>query len=115
MMNYTFELIGIAPILHLFNHQFRLAQQPIEGAEYLASERCTLDAFLASAEMTLPRRGWNLDRVVDSVVHFWIHNAEQVRHWQHRLEDAGHENLLVARVADIESMRVELESLLTDS
>jgi ethanolamine utilization protein EutP (predicted NTPase) len=58
------------------------------------------------------RRNWNLDRIVDSVINFWLNNAEQISHWKQCLRDAGTENVLVARVGDVESLKIEFESLL---
>jgi hypothetical protein len=113
-MRYTFEFIGITPTLSFFNHQHneRYNHSSGGGAAYLASDRCTLDAFLSSVEAVPLQRSWNLDTVVDSVITFWLNNAEQVRHWKTRLDDAGRENLLVARVADVPALKAEFESLL---
>ena len=109
-MEYSFDIVGVSPILSFFNHQQQARQQP--GAEYLGAYQCTLDAFINSMEEVPLRRGWHLDRVVDSVIRFWLSNAEQINHWKRRLEDAGKENLLVARVADLDSLKLEFESLL---
>lgn len=112
-MDFTFGFIGVSPVLSFFNHQYRSMQTPSrQGAEYLAAHQCTLDAFIESVEQVPSHRGWNLDHVVDSVINFWLNNADQVRHWKKRLDDAGSENLLVARVADVHSLRAEFESLL---
>lgn len=111
-MEYSFEFVGIAPVLSFFTHQQKFQHQPRRGAEYLGTYQCTLDALLDSVEQVPLRRGWHLDGVVDSVIHFWLNNAEQIQHWKHRLQDAGAENLLVARIADAEALRIEFESLL---
>ncbi|MBW4651943.1 MAG: hypothetical protein KME20_02630 [Kaiparowitsia implicata GSE-PSE-MK54-09C] len=111
-MQYSFELVGIAPILNFFNHQYNTEAQRLSGAEYLATHRCTLDAFLESAETVVPERGWNLDRVVDDVIEFWLNNAEQVNHWKQRLQDAGADTLLIGRLGDYKAMQIEFESLL---
>jgi hypothetical protein len=112
-MEYTFELVGVSPILSFFNHQQTIDQHiPRRGAEYLGAYRCTLDAFLDSVKTVPPERQWNLDAVVDSVVSFWLNNAEPIRHWNQRLRDAGAENVLVARVADFRALQNEFESLL---
>lgn len=114
-MGYIFEIVGVSPILYFFNHQQATNQnQEREGPEYLAAYRCTLDSLIESVEALPPYRGWNLDQVVDTVINFWLHNAEQVRHWQRRLDDAGSESLLVSRVADLGSLRAEFEALLED-
>lgn len=109
-MKYSFEIVGVSSILSFFNHQ--QASQRQAGAEYLGAYQCTLDAFIESVESTPMRHNWNLDQVVDTVIKFWLNNAEQVYHWKHRLKDAGAQNLLVARVADLDALRAEFESLL---
>jgi hypothetical protein len=111
-MEYTFEIVGVSSALSFFNHQQEIQQKPRPGAEYLGAYRCTLDAFIESIETVPLRREWRIDRVVDSVIGFWLNNAEQIYHWKKRLEEAGTENLLVARVADLDSLRMEFESLL---
>lgn len=109
-MEYSFELIGVSSVLSFFNQQQAMRQRT--GAEYLGAYACTLDAFIASVEDMPVQRQWNLDRVVDSVINFWLNNAEQISHWKERLNDAGAENLLVARVSDLDSLKAEFESLL---
>ena len=112
-MKYTFELLGISPVLDFFTHQQKLLQQPPSaGIEYLGSYECKLDAFLESVETVPPKQGWNMDEVVDTVIQFWVNHSEPIRYWKARLNDAGHDNLLVARVADIRSLKAEFESLL---
>ena len=111
-MEYAFEIVGVSPVLSFFNHQQETRQKSRIGPEYLGAYHCTLDAFIESIEDVSPRRGWNLDGVVDSVISFWLNNAEPIYHWKKRLEDAGAENLLVARVGDLDSLRAEFESLL---
>ena len=112
-MKYLFEIVGVSPILSFFNHQQAMQQQLHARAEYLGSYQCTLDAFLESVQDMPRHRGWHLDRVVDSVINFWLNNGEQISRWKQRLADAGAENLLVARVADLEALKVEFETLLT--
>ncbi|MDB9512406.1 hypothetical protein PN499_14540 [Kamptonema animale CS-326] len=112
-MNYTFEILGVSPILSFFNQQQKiLAESPSTGVEYLANRKCTLDAFVQSVETVSPTRGWDGDRVVEAVISFWMENSESIHYWKCRLQDAGSENLLVARVADIKSLQATFESLL---
>ncbi|MFM7407856.1 MAG: hypothetical protein ACKO3K_14675 [Cuspidothrix sp.] len=112
-MKYSFNLIGVSPVLHFFNHQQQTLTKPQhQGIEYLGTHICTLDAFLASVEPLPIKWGWNLDQVVDTVIEFWLNNAESIEYWKSRLKDAGHDSLLVARVADIKSLSGEFESLL---
>lgn len=112
-MKYTFELLGISPVINFFNHQQTFLQKTSStGIEYLGSYQCTLDAFLESVETVPSKHRWNRDRVVETVIQFWMNHAERVRYWKERLNDAGKENLLVARIADLQSLQAEFESLL---
>ena len=109
-MDYAFEIIGVSPVLSFFNHQLHVEKKL--GAEYLGTYHCTLDAFIESIETKPLRQEWRLDRVVDSVIRFWFNNAEQVQYWKKQLSNAGRENLIVARVADLDALRAEFEFLL---
>jgi hypothetical protein len=114
-MNYTFNMVGVSPVLSFFSYQqeIQASDRCKLGAQYLGSYQCTLDAFIKAVETaSVKRLEWNLDQVVDTVINFWLNNADQVNHWKRRLEDAGSENLLVARVADWNSLKQEFESLL---
>lgn len=112
-MKYTFEIIGISPVLYFFNQQQEIEQKiPRPRVEYLGTHKCTLDALIASMDAIPLNWGWDLERVVDTVVDFWMNNSDSIRYWKARLNDAGSNNLLVARVADIKSLRTEFESLL---
>jgi hypothetical protein len=113
-MAYTFEILGVSPVLYFFNYQQDLSQQKVpSGVEYIGSYKCTLDAVLQSVENVAPQRGWDLESVTGTVIDFWMNNIERVNHWKHRLNDAGRENLLVSRLADLESLKTEFEGLLT--
>ena len=112
-MKYSFELLGVSPILTFFNEQQKLREeQPHAKVEYLANRDCTLDAFLGSVEDVCPQKGWPGDKVVETVINFWMNNADNIRYWNSRLKDAGNDSLLVARVADISGLRSTFESLL---
>lgn len=112
-MNYTFEILGVSSTLCFFNQQQELLQnQHSAGIEYLGNRKCTLDSFVASVETVSPKRGWDVDRVVDTVITFWMNNSESINYWKCRLQDAGSDNLLVARVGDIKSLQAVFESLL---
>ncbi len=115
-MNYTFDILGISPILHFFNHQQERAQEhPRQGAEYVTTYHCTLDAMLTSVESVPLSRGWELDAVVDTVIHYWMNNAEGIQYWKQRLDRAGTDNLLVARLADVKALKAEFDALLEKS
>jgi hypothetical protein len=111
-MAFTFELLGVSPVLEFFTHQQEQSNRhPPTGVAYLGSYQCTLDAFIASVETVSPQRGWELDQAVDTVVNFWLNNVDTIAHWKHRLDDAGRENLVIARFADLRSLRAEFEQL----
>ena len=112
-MAYTFEILGVSPVLYFFNHQQDLGQQtPASGVEYIGSYQCTLDALIQSIEPVPPDHGWDLDRAVDTVIDFWLSNSDRIRYWKRRLNDAGEHNLIVSRLADFTSLKSEFESLL---
>ncbi|MBE9201929.1 MULTISPECIES: hypothetical protein [unclassified Nodularia (in: cyanobacteria)] len=112
-MKYTFDIVGVSPTWQFFNHQQQTVNQPMpRGVEYLISHKCTLDALLETVEPLPVKWGWNTEQVIDTVVQFWLNNAESIRYWKIRLIDAGNENILVARLADITSLQAEFESLL---
>ena len=46
------------------------------------------------------------------MINFWMNNADSIQYWSSRLEDAGEDSLLVARVGDIRSLRQSFELLL---
>jgi hypothetical protein len=112
-MQYTFDIVGVSPILHFFNHQQENLQKPYsQRVEYLGTQICTLDAFLESIESVPSNGEWYLDRAIETVIEFWLNNAESIQYWKNRLRDAGKDNLLVGRLADIKSLQAEFESLL---
>ncbi|NES99679.1 MAG: hypothetical protein F6K62_07170 [Sphaerospermopsis sp. SIO1G2] len=112
-MKYTFDIVGVSPVLHFFHHQQENLQKPqVQRIEYLGTHICTLDAFLKSVESVPAKGNWHLDQVVDTVVEFWLNNAETIKYWKTRLQDAGKDSLVVARLADIQSLQAEFESLL---
>ncbi|GET36441.1 hypothetical protein [Microseira wollei] len=110
-MSYTFDILGVSPILYFFNQQQDRKQKQPTGVEYVASYKCSLDALIQSVENISPNPSWDIDKVVDTVIKFWMHNSESIEYWKARLKDAGRENLLVGRVADVNSLRTELELL----
>ncbi|GAC1452251.1 MAG: hypothetical protein NVSMB70_20400 [Chamaesiphon sp.] len=115
-MRYSFEILGISPVLYFFNQQQEIIQKtPQAEVEYLGTYKCTLDVFIESVEDVSTKRGWHLDRVVDSIIDFWVNHSDNIQYWKTRLADAGSENLLVARLADIKGLQAEFESLLGKS
>ncbi|MBE9128925.1 MULTISPECIES: hypothetical protein [unclassified Coleofasciculus] len=115
-MKYTFEILGISPVLEFFNYQQTFNQnKPATGIEYLGTYQCTLDAFIESVETVQPQEDWDMDRVVKTVIQFWINHSERIGYWKGRLNDAGEQNLLVSRVADIKSLKAQFDSLLGEN
>lgn len=114
-MQYIFELVGISPVLSFFNQQQELQEKQADsGVEYLANHQCHLDTFVSSVEMISNYRSWDLDQVVDTVIKFWVNNEDSINYWKERLRDAGKDNLLIARVADIGSLKNTFENLFRD-
>ncbi|MBO3462459.1 hypothetical protein G7B40_028220 [Aetokthonos hydrillicola Thurmond2011] len=112
-MKYTFDIVGVSPVLQFFNHQCDSLQasQPF-GVEYIGTDKCTLDSFIKSVEPIPIKWGWDLDEIVRTVIQFWMNNSESIGYWKLRLNDAGNENLLVGRIADIKALKTEFELLL---
>ncbi|NJM73566.1 MAG: hypothetical protein HC862_27505 [Scytonema sp. RU_4_4] len=112
-MKYTFDIVGVSPVLDFFSHQQQSSQElQHRGVEYVGTHQCTLDAIIKSVEPLPPKWGWDMDEVVDTVIEFWMKNSESICYWKSRLMDAGSDNLLVARVADLKALKTELEMLL---
>ncbi|MBW4594148.1 MAG: hypothetical protein KME46_14815 [Brasilonema angustatum HA4187-MV1] len=113
-MKYTFDIVGVSPVLDFFSHQQHNLHKPQHQAvEYVGTHKCTLDAIIKSVEPLPPKWGWNIDEVVDTVISFWMKNSESICYWNSRLVDAGSNNLLVARIADIKALKTEFEVLLS--
>ncbi|MEA5568288.1 hypothetical protein [Anabaena sp. UHCC 0399] len=112
-MKFTFDLVGVSPVWQFFHHQQQSLQKPQPQAiEYLSTHKCTLDALLECVEPVSIKWGWNTEQVIDTVVQFWLNNSETINYWKVRLIDAGNDNILVARLADITALQAEFESLL---
>jgi hypothetical protein len=111
-MSYSFEIIGIAPVLQFFNQQQQLATQAQLSQAYLGSYCCTLDGFINAAEQVNPKPDWDWDAIVAKMVEFWLSREVDVRHWRAQFslaEGGGH--LIVARVVNYASLRREFEQL----
>lgn len=114
-MKYAFDLVGISTMLSFFYQQQELKEKSTHDVEYLGHHQCKLDTFISSVETISQQKNWNLDEAVDSVIGFWVNHSDSIEYWKSRLEDAGRDNLLVARVGDIKSLRTTFESLLNES
>ncbi|MEM8638389.1 MAG: hypothetical protein AAGG51_06235 [Cyanobacteria bacterium P01_G01_bin.54] len=111
-MTYTFDILGIAPLLTLFEYQERAAQTPPCSKTYLGSPDCTLDGLIKSTELLHHKPNWNWDEVIQRMVAFWVKHEDRVRYWQEQLAMVGQNNVLVTRVANVELLRNEFELLL---
>lgn len=112
-MKYTFEIVGVSPVLQFFDHQQQNWSKPKTPAvEYLGTHKCTLDALIETIEPVPIKWGWDTEQVIETVVEFWLNNSETINYWKSRLNDAGNDNLLVSRLADIKALQAEFESLL---
>ncbi|KAF3889179.1 MULTISPECIES: hypothetical protein [Nostocales] len=114
-MKYAFDIVGVSSVVDFFTHQQQIWQKSQELAlEYVSSHKCTLDALIQSVEPVPPKWGWEKDEVINSVINFWLDRSESIWYWNSRLIDAGSDNLLVARIADIKALQAEFDSLLKD-
>jgi hypothetical protein len=114
-MSYSFDIIGVSPILQFFDYQQRVEQHPKRSKAYLGSYCCTLDAFIQATEAIHQRPDWDWDAIVNTIVKFWLSQEDDVRHWKQELEVAeGNSNLIVGRVINYNSLRSEFENLFSD-
>jgi hypothetical protein len=105
---YTFDIVGVSPVLYFFNHQQEQLVQPQKtGVTYVSSYECSLDALIKSVESTTFAPDWAIDDVVQSVLDFWLDGLESVKYWKQRLQDEPEAVVLVSRVADDRSLRNE--------
>jgi hypothetical protein len=113
-MDYTFEIVGVSPMLHFFHEQQQLIERsPAPPVEYIGSFQCTLDATLESIEPVIWRHDWSWNDISATVVDFWMQNAEAIAFWKHRLADAGQGSLMVSRLGNADGLRQEFEALLS--
>lgn len=113
-MSYTFDIIGVAPVLQFFYYQEKVEKNPKRSKAYLGSYQCSLDAFMRSAEQIYSKPDWNWDKVMSSIVNFWLQYPEAIQYWKTELEQAGSENLIVARIASLDALRDEFEFIFED-
>ena len=110
-MSYNFEIIGITPVLTFFNYQQQTANNRDRSKVYLASYQCTLDAVIESTNLIPQKPLWDWDEVIETTITFWLQHEDDIRHWKQELKKTSEDSLLVARVANIEVLRHELEQL----
>jgi hypothetical protein len=110
-MSYSFEIVGITPVLAFFNHQQQLASRCDRSKVYLGSHQCTLDAFIESTNLIPEKPLWDWDEVIETTINFWLLHEADIRYWKQELKQTSEDNLIIARVANIEILRQELEEL----
>lgn len=111
-MAYSFELLGVSPLLTFFDQQQNTEQNPQRPKAYLAAYHCTLDSFIEAIEEMPKRPNWDWDEVVEAMVRFWLKHEDQVRHCEYALpKDSPEPYLVVARVVNLEALRYHFESL----
>ena len=110
-MSYNFEIISITPVLTFFNYQQQVENDPQRSKAYIGSYFCTLDAFIESTEMIPQKPQWNWDEVIETMINFWVSHEDVVRLWKQELDNAQDNNLIIARVANVEALRQEFEHL----
>ncbi|AFY60275.1 hypothetical protein [Synechococcus sp. PCC 6312] len=111
-MTYSFQLLGISPVIQLFQSQ-QQAIQSRPDLEYVGVHHCTLDAFVDSVETVALSKGWEAMPVVSTVIEFWVNNPQKIHYWAQRLQSAGHENLLMARIGKLEALKSRFDHLFT--
>jgi hypothetical protein len=110
-MSYTFEIVGVSPVWNFFTHQQRVEGDPKRSRAYLGSYHCTLDSFIAATDYIPQKPDWDWDAVVKQMVAFWVQHGDRIDHWRTQLHQAEDDSLIVARVANFQTLRQELESL----
>jgi hypothetical protein len=110
-MSYNFEIVGITPILTFFNYQQEVEVSPKRSKTYLGSYQCTLDSFIESTKIIPKKPEWDWDEVIETMVNFWLKHEDIIRHWKLEFDRSEQNNLLVARVANLNCLRAELEQI----
>ena len=111
-MSYNFEIIGVAPVLAFFNYQQQVANNRDRSKVYLGSYQCTLDGLIESTNLIPQKPLWDWDEVIETTISFWLQHEADIRHWKQELKQTSEDSLLVARVANLQVLRQELEQLL---
>lgn len=111
-MAYSFELLGVTPLLSFFEYQQKNEQDPQRPKTYVGSYNCTLDSFIHAMDMIPEKPKWDWDQVVEAMVQFWFCHEEKVRACESDLTvDSEEPRLVIARVVNIEALRGNFELL----
>jgi hypothetical protein len=110
-MSYTFDIIGVSPVWNFFKHQQQVESTRDRGCAYIGSYKCTLDSFIQATDWVHEKPDWDWDAVVKEMVGFWVAQGDVIRHWKQEFQQAEADSLIVARVANVMSLRHELEHI----
>lgn len=110
-MAYTFDIVGVTPIAKFVQFQHQFAKTPTRSKTYLGSYDCSLDAVIKATKMIPHKPDWDWDEVLGEIVNFWLKSQDPILQWKQQLDAVKGESLLVARVANSEALRQELETL----
>lgn len=111
-MSYCFDIVGIAPVLDFFYYQQKVEQNPYRSKAYLGSYECTLDGFIQGTETIHQKPDWNWDEVVESIIDFWLRQEKEIEKWKITLQEAKEGILVVGRVANVNLLRRDFDSLI---
>ncbi len=112
MMSYTFDILGVTPMLTFFNYQQQVECNPQRSMAYLASFNCTLDGLIDATDLIPQKPDWDWDMVIGAMVKFWVHHESLVEQWRQEMISLGEQSLLVGRIANTQLLRQQFESLI---
>ncbi|OKH11316.1 hypothetical protein [[Limnothrix rosea] IAM M-220] len=111
-MSYSFDLLGVTPLINFFEYQQKNEQDPYRPKTYIGSYNCTLDSFIDAMDMIPKKPEWDWDQVVEKMVQFWVRHEDRVRACEDDLNvDSDEPQLVIARVVNIEALRDNFELL----
>lgn len=115
-MAYSFDLLGVTPVLTFFNYQQRNEQDPHRPKAYLGAFQCTLDGFIDALELMPKKPQWDWDEVVATMVKFWLRHGDRIRECETEFKQSMPEGpqLVIARVSNIDALRHNFEAILGD-
>ena len=115
-MSYHFDIVGVSPVLDFFYYQQKVEQDPNRSKAYLGSYECTLDSFIQSTDMIPEKPNWNWDKVIDTIVDFWLTQEQEIQKWRKTFAVLvpQPEMLIVGRIANVKLLREEFRSLFND-
>lgn len=110
-MPYSFNIIGVSPLLTFFDYQQQMEQNPKRSKTHLGSYQCTLDGFIHSTELIPRKPDWDWDAVINTMINFWLKQGENIHYWQQQLSQCQENSVIVAQVVNFEAVRQEFEGV----